>query len=190
MRMRVFCFLRYYTTVQSRKQCLRVPLGYPTHFLLDRYPQAMPKLAIPLTDNQIIALPPRAKPYTLGDGKGLYLLILPSGDKYWRMGTNRLNKETTLSGGKYPKTSLTDARKWRDEMQRLIDAGINPNERKREQRKQLQISKPKTPKLQFFLNDRGGMTIETYTSRLLLSATQVVALRAFLLAKPDPIEGN
>ena len=149
----------------------------------------MPKLAKPLTDEKIISLLPRAKPYTLGDGKGLYLLIMPSGDKYWRMGANHLNKETTLSGGKYPKTSLSDARKWREEMQKLIDDGINPNHQKREQRKQLQLAKPKTPKLQFFINDHGGMTIETYTSRLVLSVTQVVALKAFLLATPDTTEG-
>jgi hypothetical protein len=148
----------------------------------------MPKIAPPLTEKQIDGLLPRAKQYTLGDGKGLYLLILPSGDKYWRMGANRLDKETTLSGGKYPKVSLSAARQWREEMQKLVDAGINPNIQKREQRKQLQATKPKTPKLQFFINDQGGMVIETYTSRLTLSSSQTVALRAFLNSTPHNIE--
>jgi len=145
----------------------------------------MPKLATPLTEKQIASLLPRAKQYSLGDGKGLYLLVMPSGKKYWRMGANRFGKETTLAGGVYPKVSLIAARQWRESMQKLIDAGIHPNDQKREQRKQLQAAKPKTPKLQFFINDQGGMVIETYTSRLVLSASQRLALKAFMLATPN-----
>lgn len=145
----------------------------------------MPKLATPLTEKQIDSLLPRAKQYSLGDGKGLYLLVMPSGKKYWRMGAKRLGKETTLAGGVYPKVSLNAAREWRESMEKLIDAGVNPNDQKREQRKQLQTVKPKTPKLQFFVNERGSVTIETYTSRMVLSLSQVEALKVFLMATPD-----
>ena len=145
----------------------------------------MPKLATPLTEVQIANLKPRAKRYSLGDGKGLYILVMPSGDKYWRMGATHLGKETTLSGGVYPKVSLLAARQWRESMQNLIDAGIKPNEQKREQRKQLQAAKSKPPQLQFIINDQGGMVIETYTNRLVLSASQAAALKAFLMATPN-----
>ena len=120
----------------------------------------MPKLATPLTETQIVNLKPRTKRYCLGDGKGLYLLVMPSGDKYWRMGATHLGKETTLSGGMHPEVSLLAARQWRESMQNLIDAGIKPNVQKREQRMQLQAAKSKPSKLQFVINDQGGMVID------------------------------
>ncbi len=37
-----------------------------------------------LTDNKIKNLKPRDKQYKISDGKNLFLLITPSGAKYWR----------------------------------------------------------------------------------------------------------
>lgn len=148
----------------------------------------MPKLAKALTDTQILRLQPREKSYKLSDGKCLYLLIHPSGRKYWRMSYRRSDKESTLSGGTYPEVSLSSAREWRNAMQKLIDAGVNPNERKQEQRKQIQPSKSITPKLKFIMNDHAGMTIETYSNRVILSEVQVIALKAFLNAMPISIQ--
>ena len=45
----------------------------------------MPKLATPLTDIQVKNSKPKASPYRLTDGGGLYLLVNPDGAKYWRM---------------------------------------------------------------------------------------------------------
>ena len=38
-----------------------------------------------LTDVAIKNAKPRAKPYKLGDGGGLFLLVQPSGGKLWRL---------------------------------------------------------------------------------------------------------
>jgi hypothetical protein len=45
----------------------------------------MPKLAVPLTDIQPRTAKPKAKPYKLTDGGGLYLLVNTDGARYWRM---------------------------------------------------------------------------------------------------------
>jgi hypothetical protein len=45
----------------------------------------MPKLAKPLTDTQARTAKPKEKAYTLADGGGMYLEVMPSGSKAWRM---------------------------------------------------------------------------------------------------------
>lgn len=45
----------------------------------------MPRKVTPLTDSAIKAAKPKAKPYKLTDGLGLYLDIKPTGSKLWRL---------------------------------------------------------------------------------------------------------
>ena len=74
----------------------------------------MPKLAQPLIDIQIRNAKPRDKPYTLADGGGMYLEVLPSGSKIWRISYRQPNgKNTRLTFGAYPEVSLLDARQQR-----------------------------------------------------------------------------
>jgi hypothetical protein len=70
----------------------------------------MPKLATPLTDIQPRTAKPKAKPYKLTDGGGLFLLVNPDGAKYWRMGYRFTGTERLLAFGKYPQVTLSDAR--------------------------------------------------------------------------------
>lgn len=53
---------------------------------------------------------PKEKPYKLGDGGGLYLLINPNGSKYWRLKYRYGGKEKNLALGVYPDTTLSKAR--------------------------------------------------------------------------------
>jgi hypothetical protein len=75
---------------------------------------------------------PKEKPYKLADGGGLYLEIMPNGSKYWRMKYRFLNKESRLAFGVYPDIQLLDAREKRREAKKLLDSGINPNDKKRD----------------------------------------------------------
>jgi len=43
----------------------------------------MPKLIVPLTDNQCKHAKPKAKGYGMPDGNGLILWVTPSGKKTW-----------------------------------------------------------------------------------------------------------
>lgn len=86
----------------------------------------MPKLVVPLTDVRIRNAKSKDKPYKLADGGGLYLEITPTGSKLWRMKFKRTNgKESRLSFGSYPITSLATAREKRDEAKALARTGID-----------------------------------------------------------------
>lgn len=51
----------------------------------------MLKLAKPLTDTQARTAKPKEKAYTLAHGGGMYLEVMPSGSKVWRMAYRQPN---------------------------------------------------------------------------------------------------
>jgi hypothetical protein len=57
-----------------------------------------------LTVKAIDNAKPKAKPYKLGDGGGLYLEVQPNGSKYWRMKYRMAGNEKLLSFGVTPKS--------------------------------------------------------------------------------------
>lgn len=59
-------------------------------------------------------------PQKIAAGGGLYLFLSPSGAKLWRLKYRFMGKEKTLSIGPYPKVTLNDARKARDEAKELL----------------------------------------------------------------------
>jgi hypothetical protein len=63
-----------------------------------------------LTDTAIKKAKPADKPVKLSDGRGLYLLINPSGSKLWRWKYRVLSKEKLMPFGSYPDVSLAQAR--------------------------------------------------------------------------------
>jgi integrase len=88
---------------------------------------------MPLIDTVIRSRKPEAKPVKLADGGGLYLLIQPSGSRWWRWDYSRphTKKRNTLSLGTYPETSLKEARLKRDEAKSLLSKGIDPGEQRK-----------------------------------------------------------
>lgn len=80
-----------------------------------------------LTDTAVRNAKPKDKPCKLPDGKGLYLLIAPTGGKLWRLKYRFAGKEKLLSFGGYPDVSLAQARERRDEARRLLANGIDPS---------------------------------------------------------------
>jgi len=73
-----------------------------------------------LSEIAIRAAKSREQPYKLSDERGLYLLINPTGSRWWRFKYSRFGKERGLSFGVYPDVSLALARKRRDEARTLI----------------------------------------------------------------------
>ncbi len=71
---------------------------------------------MPLTDTQVRNPKGKEKPYKLGDGGWLFLLVNPDGHCYWRMSYRFAGKQKTLSLGVYPTVTLAEARKRRDEI--------------------------------------------------------------------------
>ena len=85
-----------------------------------------------LSDAKVRNAKSRAKPYKITDGEGLYLLVAPSGSKYWRFKYRIGGKEKLLALGVYPEVSLSDARERRIQARKASAAGRDPADAKRE----------------------------------------------------------
>jgi hypothetical protein len=89
---------------------------------------------MPLTDIAVKKAKPSEKAIKLFDDRGLYLLISPSGCKWWRLKYRFDGKEKKIALGVYPDVSLKDARDRRDEARKLLANGIDPSENRKAQR--------------------------------------------------------
>ena len=84
-----------------------------------------------LTIKELDNAKPKEKPYKLADGQGLYLEVMPSGAKYWRMKYRIAGKEKRLAFGVYPEVRPAEARDRTQEAREKIRVGIDPGETKR-----------------------------------------------------------
>ncbi len=75
----------------------------------------------------------------MADSGGLYLYLSASGVKLWRVKYRFSGKEKTLSLGEYPKVSLTEARKQRDEAKELLTQHIDPSLAKNQRKQQARL---------------------------------------------------
>lgn len=87
-----------------------------------------------LNARQVDAAKPREKAYKLADGAGLYLEVVPSGSRYWRMKYRFNGKEKRMAFGVYPAVSLAQARALRDEAKKKLTEGIDPSFAKKEEK--------------------------------------------------------
>ena len=96
----------------------------------------MPKRVEPLSPSAVANAKPQAKPYAIRDGRGLLLLVDPSGSKLWRFDYRRpgTGKRNMLSLGAYPDVSLRKGRERRDEARRLLADGIDPGDKRKAER--------------------------------------------------------
>lgn len=79
-----------------------------------------------LTDTAVKKAKPGPKPVKFSDGKGMYLLVNPTGSKLWRWKYRVLGKEKVLSLGAYPDVSLAQARDGMATARKLLAAGDDP----------------------------------------------------------------
>ncbi|MBS0265250.1 MAG: tyrosine-type recombinase/integrase [Planctomycetes bacterium] len=89
----------------------------------------MPKC---LSDASVRNAKPKAKPYKMADGEGLFLLVSPPGSKYWRLKYFFAGKEKLLAIGVYPEVTLSDARERRAQARKMLAAGHDPVVAKKE----------------------------------------------------------
>lgn len=84
-----------------------------------------------LSDMAVRKAGPRDKAYKLTDGGGLYLLVKPTGHRYWRMDYQFAGKRSTIALGVYPTVTLAEARVKRLEIKKQISEGDNPATKRR-----------------------------------------------------------
>lgn len=73
-----------------------------------------------LSDTAIKNARGRDKPFKLYDAGGLYLIVPPTGGKWWRFKYRMDGKEKLLSFGTYPDVGLKEARARREEARKLL----------------------------------------------------------------------
>src|ERR1700733_1776989 len=88
-------------------------------------------MPLALSDAKARNAKPRPKPYKMSDGEGLFLVVMPSGSKYWRLRYFFQGKEKLLALGVYPEITLADARHRRAEARKVLAAGNDPGEAKK-----------------------------------------------------------
>lgn len=86
---------------------------------------------MPLSDTSVRNAKPGAKPTKLFDQRGLFLLVTPTGGKWWRFRYRFNDKEKLLSLGVYPDVSLKTARERREDARKLLAQGIDPGENRK-----------------------------------------------------------
>jgi hypothetical protein len=87
-----------------------------------------------LTDSKIRNAEPRDKQYKMYDSLGLFMIIAPSGGKWWRIKYRFDGKDKTLSLGTYPKVLLSEARVLRNDIREMARQGIDPSAIRRVER--------------------------------------------------------
>ncbi len=93
-----------------------------------------------LSDAKVRNAKPKSRPYKVSDGEGLFLLVTPSGSKYWRLKYFFGGKEKLLALGVYPEVSLADARDRRTQARRALAAGGNPGDAKQEAKRRARLN--------------------------------------------------
>ena len=93
-----------------------------------------------LTIKEIEAAKPKDKPYKLFDGLGLYLEVMPTGAKYWRLKYRVEGKEKRLALGVYADVRPQEARYKTEEARKLIKAGIDPSEDRKASKRAAEVA--------------------------------------------------
>ena len=93
---------------------------------------------MPLNDCQIRNAKPieAGKKAKLFDGGGLYLEVTPAGGKIFRLKYRIDGKEKTLTIGKYPTVSLSEARQAAENARRLLSDGQDPSAAKQQEKEE------------------------------------------------------
>lgn len=87
-----------------------------------------------LTDTACRKAAAGEKDRKLSDSGGLYLLVKKTGLKSWRWKYRIDGREKQLTIGRYPATSLKEAREARDQARKLLEQGIDPSAEKRQRK--------------------------------------------------------
>lgn len=90
---------------------------------------------------------PAASAYRLFDSGGLYLHVMPSGKRVWRLKYRFSGKEKLLTLGAYPGVTLIKAREKRDVAKQTLETGIDPGQQKKDEKALAQFKQAQTVQL-------------------------------------------
>jgi integrase len=99
---------------------------------------------MPLTDIVVRNAKPKDKPQKLTDGDGMFLYVHPNGGKYWRLQYRFAGKQKVLALGVYPEVTLAGARERRMEARKVLAAGNDPGDVKKEAKRLMVLNSENT----------------------------------------------
>lgn len=97
-----------------------------------------------LTDIKVRSLKGRDRQYKVADGRGLFLVITPTGSKYWRFRYRFADREKSLALGIYPDVSLADARNKCHEARKMLANDIDPGADKQNKKRARKLAAANT----------------------------------------------
>ena len=113
---------------------------------------------MPLPDVACRQVKPTATRRKLHDTCGLYLEVMPTGRRFWRMRYRLGTRRPAVTFGEYPALGLSAARRERDAARALVAVGVDPIEQQRREREASEAeTAPNTPSF-------GGSSGRTSTS--------------------------
>ena len=112
-----------------------------------------------LTDIKIRNATARPKAYKLAAGRGLCMVVMPDGAKYWRWRYRFAGKEKMLSVGVFPHVGLKAARAAADRAREVLASDVDPSEVRREKKLSLRLSVART------FGDAAGQWVKHNTPR-------------------------
>lgn len=129
-----------------------------------------------LTALEVAKAAPHDKPYKMGAGGGLLLLVTPAGSKYWRWKYRFAGKERQLALGVYPEVSLADARVARDAQRQLLRTGTDPGAARQAAKLSSRASAENTfePIAREWMASRAGEWAESHADKVRLRFTRHV----------------
>jgi integrase len=99
---------------------------------------------MPLKDTHVRNAKPTGKAYKISDGDGMYLLVVPSGSRYWRLDYRFAGKRRTHALGTYPEVSLARTRRKREKAREQLAIGIDPGQAKKAEKRLAKLAKDNT----------------------------------------------
>jgi hypothetical protein len=136
---------------------------------------------MPLVDAGLRKVEPKEKNYKLYDGKGLCLLVAPSGGKWWRFNCRIAGRQKTLSLGVYPEVPLDEARSRRNEYRQMLAEGQDPGEyQKAMKQAESEAAARQLAATWYSVDNDGALSVKLGNRRVDLTPTETVELRAFL----------
>jgi hypothetical protein len=81
---------------------------------------------MPLTDAEIRGFSPVKQRFRRSDGGGLFIDVMPSGKKVFRLAYRSNGKQRTAVIGEYPTVRLADARLRAAELELSLREGVDP----------------------------------------------------------------
>jgi integrase len=91
-------------------------------------------LSMALTDKEVRSAKPGEKPYKLTDGRGLMLLVQPSGSKLWQYKYGFGGRQKLMALGPYPVVTLAMARERHLDARRFLASGTDPMAQRKEEK--------------------------------------------------------